>query len=129
MVERLSPVPSRHAARHGARRAVPFGYESPSCRIGQHQSCGERRAVRCTCLCHSDLYSVIWREGDYVVVTHASGEIELRSGRLIWAEELAKTVGLRPVPGTQLGREEWIREPEVFVRARVVANGIEVTYT
>ena len=102
-------------ARQTADRGHPCRYVAGSCRVGNHLLCRTRSVVSCTCPCHRDIYSVVWRAGDYVIVTYTTGEIELQPGRLTWAEELAETVGLMPVPGTLRGREEWIREPDVFI--------------
>ena len=51
-----------------------------------------------------------------MIVTYTSGEVELQPGRLTWAQELAESVGLRSVPCTVRGREEWIRGADVFIR-------------
>ena len=111
---------ARHDSGEGAGR---WRYIAAPCRLGTHAACDLRAVAPCTCPCHADIYSVVWREGDYVVVTYASGEVELRSGRLLWAEELARSTGLRGMTGTVLGREEWVREPEVFIRSQRVGQG------
>jgi len=44
------------------------------------------------------------------VVTAASGTISVLSGSLKWARDIAEVLGLKPVAGTPVGREEWVRE-------------------
>ena len=56
--------------------------------------------------------SVLWREGDHIVVTYADNTCDLRPGTRERAEAMAKGAGLTPVVGTTVGREEWAREPE-----------------
>jgi hypothetical protein len=98
-------------------------YVGASCRVGNHLICEARTVVPCTCPCHRDIYSIVWRKGDYVIVTYASGELELRPGRLLWAEELGESVGLKPVPGRLLGRGEWVRDPDFLVGTGTVETG------
>ena len=105
------------AVRHVGGSSDRWRYIAAACRVGNHVICNIRPVAPCTCPCHSDIYSLVWREGDYVIVTYSSGQIELRSGRLIWTEELAEAVGLGSVAGAVLARREWIREPPVFLDA------------
>ena len=97
-----------------APRPVSFLVEGHSvtaaCGVGDHATCPAYR-TSCACLCHDDIARVVWRMGDRVVVTSGDGEVKLRPGTLRWARDLAETTGLRPVSGTRVDREEWVRKP------------------
>jgi hypothetical protein len=110
VLERRSVLPTLRLVQSTPDPALAFSYVSVACRqVGGHSTCVRRRWSRCTCPCHANTASVVWRVGDRIGVTSHEGEVVLRSGNLKWARDLAETIGLKPVPGTPVGREEWVQ--------------------
>ena len=101
----LRLVESRAAA------TTTYAYVSAACRqVGGHPACVRLRWSRCTCPCHSETVSLVWRVGDRIVVTTSAGEVTVRSGSIKWARDLAEHLRLKAVARTPVGREEWVRE-------------------
>ena len=107
---RSSVVSSLHLVQSTPDASSRVSYLSAACReVAGHATCVLRRWSRCTCPCHGNTVALVWRVGDRVVATSFDGETTIRPGHLRWARDLAETIGLKPVRGTPVGREEWVQ--------------------
>ena len=85
------------------------GYVSATCRIGGHRLCQERRLIQCACQCHGEVVSVLWRQDNFITVTHDGGEVEVRRGSRMAARSLSEQNGLTPMPGAAVPEQGWVR--------------------